>query len=66
MKQCSYCGKNIEGEGISIYGRGELLIFWCSSNCMNKTTKKISQLKKKIGQENFNKLLNDIQEGVLK
>jgi hypothetical protein len=33
---------------------------------MNKTTKKISQLKKKIGQENFNKLLNDIQEGVLK
>jgi ribosomal protein L24E len=66
MIQCVYCGKNIEGEGISIYARGELLAAYCSSKCMNETTKKMNRLVRKIGRKNFNKLLNGIQEGVLK
>ena len=55
-KKCFYCDKSIAGEGISIYSGGKLdtedklIVAYCSVKCMNKTSKAMSLISRKISR----------------
>ena len=54
--KCNYCGKELKGEGASIYAQGELIAVWCNSICMSKAMKRMTRLVKKMSPEQLRKL----------
>jgi len=56
--KCRYCGNDFEGEGVSIYTRGELIVTYCSANCMTKAFKKMTQLLRKLNKKELELLFD--------
>jgi DNA-directed RNA polymerase subunit RPC12/RpoP len=58
--KCSYCGKEFEGEGASLYTQGELTAAYCMADCMGKAFKKMSQLVRKLGKKQLLELFDSL------
>ena len=62
-KKCFYCDKSMDGEGISIYHGGKLdaedklIVAYCSVKCMNKTSKAMSKIFRKMSREQLFELI---------
>ena len=67
-KKCFYCDKGMDGEGISIYYGGKLdtedklIVAYCSVKCMNKATKAMSLILRKMSREQLFELIGVKQE----
>ena len=55
--KCKYCGKDLEGEGVSVYIHGELTASYCSANCMGAAFNKMKQLIKKLNKKELELLV---------
>ena len=60
--KCTYCGKELKGEGVSTYVEGKLVSTFCNSSCMGKAYKKMTRLIKKLSYEELMKLIDSIKE----
>jgi hypothetical protein len=49
--KCSYCGKNLKGDNVSIYVSGEKTGSFCDSYCMGELFKKMTLLIKKMSRK---------------
>ena len=67
-KKCFYCDKSMDGEGISIYHGGKLdtedklIVAYCSVKCMNKTSKAMSKIFRKMSREQLFELVKKESE----